>query len=168
MPKVDWITWKTDVSEIINPDKIMEKMDNLFEDYSCYINALVYEELKHELQFGGLDKLSLNILGTSPANEKAIRILNNIDDVKENFEKLKNNIYNSAIEQKKTEKEQLVKAIEEKIFEEEKILNNTLNLKDRISTSNELVDIETINNVISTTSDKINKLKERLELAKGI
>ena len=168
MPKVDWITWKTDPSEIINPDKISEHITELFDDYNCYMKSLVYEELKYELEFGGLDKLSLNILGTSPANEKTIRILNTIEDVREDFETFKNKIYNTALDQKKIEKTQLVEAIEEKILEEEKILRNTLNLKDRVDINNELIDIETVNNIISTTSDRINKLKERLELAKGI
>ena len=168
MAKVDWITWKTDISEIINPDKILENLNDLFNDYNCYMNSVVYEELNHEVTVGGLDKYSLNIVGTSPANETALNILNRIDDIKTAIENLKNKVYNSAVDQKEIEKKQLINCIEEKILEEEKILSNTVSLRERISTSTEIVDINTVNDIIEVTNEKINKLKERLELAKSI
>ena len=168
MAKVDWITWKTDISEIINPDKILENLNDLFNDYNCYMNSVVYEELNHEVTVGGLDKYSLNIVGTSPANETALNILNRIDDIKTTIENLKNKVYNSAVEQKNIEKQQLINCIEEKILEEEKILSNTVSLRERISTNTEIVDINTVNDIIEITNEKINKLKERLELAKSI
>ena len=168
MAKVDWITWKTDISEIINPDKILENLNDLFNDYKCYMNSVVYEELNHEVTVGGLDKYSLNIVGTSPANETALNILNRIDDIKTTIENLKNKVYNSAVEQKNIEKQQLINCIEEKILEEEKILSNTVSLRERISTNTEIVDINTVNDIIEITNEKINKLKERLELAKSI
>ena len=168
MAKVDWITWKTDISEIINPDKILENLNDLFNDYNCYMNSVVYEELNHEVTVGGLDKYSLNIVGTSPANETALNILNRIDDIKTAIENLKNKVYNSAVDQKEIEKKQLISCIEEKILEEEKILSNTVSLRERISTSTEIVDINTVNDIIEVTNEKINKLKERLELAKSI
>ena len=168
MAKVDWITWKTDISEIINPDKILENLNDLFNDYNCYMNSVVYEELNHEVTVGGLDKYSLNIVGTSPANETALNILNRIDDIKTAIENLKNKVYNSAVDQKEIEKKQLISCIEEKILEEEKILSNTVSLRERISTSTEIIDINTVNDIIEVTNEKINKLKERLELAKSI
>ena len=168
MAKVDWITWKTDISEIINPDKILENLNDLFNDYNCYMNSVVYEELNHEVTVGGLDKYSLNIVGTSPANETALNILNRIDGIKTTIENLKNKVYNSAVEQKNIEKQQLINCIEEKILEEEKILSNTVSLRERISTNTEIVDINTVNDIIEITNEKINKLKERLELAKSI
>ena len=132
MAKVDWITWKTDPSEIINPDKVGEKISNIFKDYNCYMNSVVYEGILHEIEKGGLDKMSLNLLGTSPANESAIDILENITEIKEIINSLQEDVLKSAEEQKEIEKNQLIQVIEEKILEEENKLNNTLSLKEKI------------------------------------
>ena len=50
MAKVDWITWKTDPSEIINPNTISNKIADIYQDYNCYMNSTVYEGLNHEIK----------------------------------------------------------------------------------------------------------------------
>ena len=79
-----------------------------------------------------------------------------------------NNIKSSTEEQKKLEKNDLIKAIEDKIAEEKKILDNTELLKSRISMSNQVVSIEEVEEIIKISHDKINRLQERLEIAKNI
>lgn len=143
MSKVDWITWKTDSNEIINPDKLTDKINDLYTDFNSYMNPVIYENIKYETINGGLDKASINIMGLTPANEMAINILNNIDDIKSTLENIKLQVENSASEQKEIEKNQLINAIEEKIEEEK-------------ASSKE------------TTNRRIKSLEARLELAKTL
>lgn len=168
MAKVDWITWKTDTNEIINPDKIINNINEIYDNYNCYMNSIVYEGIKHELLKGGLDSDSLNIVGISPANEYANRILNRIENIKLTYENLKQKIYISTLEQKQIEKQQLIEEIEKKIEEEKKILDNTSNLRNKILNSNNILDIKEVENVIEITQDKITKLKGRLEKARSL
>ena len=81
---------------------------------------------------------------------------------------LTNTIKYSTEEQKKTEKNDLIVAIEEKIAEEKKILENTELLKSRITSSNQVVSLEEVEEIIKMSHDKINRLQEKLELAKNI
>ena len=37
MAKVDWITWNTDSADIINPDKVVEKILEIYQDFNSYI-----------------------------------------------------------------------------------------------------------------------------------
>jgi hypothetical protein len=143
MSKVDWITWKTDSSEIINPAKLTDKINDLYTDFNSYMNPVIYENIKYETINGGLDKSSINIMGSTPANEMAINILNNIDEMKSTLENIKLHVENLASEQKEIEKNQLINAIEEKIEEEK-------------SSSKE------------TTNKRIKSLEARLELAKTL
>lgn len=168
MAKVDWITWKTDTTEIINPNDIIDKIDEIYEDYNCYMNSIVYEGLKHELTKGGLDPDSLNIVGISPANEYANTIMNRIENIKTTYENLKQKIYINVSDQKQLEKQQLIEAIENKIEEENRILDNTNTLKDKIIKSNNVLDINEVESIIEVTQDKITKLKERLERARSL
>lgn len=168
MSKVDWINWKTDPKEIINPDKIIEKIEDDFQNYNCYMNAVVYEGIKHEIEYGGLDKLSLNIMGVSPANEKAMDILNQIDEIKSIMDNLKREVSRYTKTQKEIEKEQLIQSIEAKIEEEEKILHNTNKLNERINSNNPIISKQRVEEIIEITKERIKKLQERLELAKQI
>ncbi len=143
MSKVDWITWKTDSSEIINPDELTDKINDLYTDFNSHMNPVIYENIKYETINGGLDKSSINIMGSTPANEMAINILNNIDEMKSTLENIKLHVENLASEQKDIEKNQLINAIEEKIEEEK-------------SSSKE------------TTNRRIKSLEARLELAKTL
>lgn len=127
MSKVDWITWKTDVTDIINPEKVIDSVTDSYNEFNSYMNPVIYENLKYEVINGGLDKSSINILGHSPANEMALNILNNIDEIKSIIENLKLQIENATEEQKKKEKDQLVNALDTKIEEEKQISKEQTN-----------------------------------------
>ena len=127
MSKVDWITWKTDVTDIINPEKVIDSVTDSYNEFNSYMNPVIYENLKYEVINGGLDKSSINILGHSPANEIALNILNNIDEIKSIIENLKLQIENATEEQKKIEKDQLVNALDTKIEEEIQISKEQTN-----------------------------------------
>lgn len=168
MAKVDWITWKTDTSEIINPEKLSEKLNELFSNCESSINSITYDQIRHEINRGGLDSDSLNIAGESPAKELSISITNSIETLEASINRFKKQIINNASEQKEIEKQQLIQAIEEKIEEEKKKLENTAILKEKISKASSLVNIFQINNIIDNTNERINRLEERLEKAKAL
>ena len=73
-----------------------------------------------------------------------------------------------ANKQKQVEKEQLITAIEEKVIEQQKILENTKALRDRLTANNGLISSNEVESIIHTTEEKITMLKERLERAKAI
>jgi len=156
MSKVDWITWKTDPKEVINPDKIEEKINEQYKNYESYMNSMIYEQLQNEINGGGLSKDAFQITGISPANELATEIIKSIDEIKNTMDRLKNNVRDVSTKQKELEKDQLIDAIEEKIEKEKEFLKN-MNSKDN---SDE--------DVKALTNDKIEKLQERLAAAKAL
>lgn len=156
MSKVDWITWKTDPKEVINPDKIEEKINEQYQNYESYMNSMIYEQLQNEINGGGLSKDAFQITGISPANELATEIIKSIDEIKNTMDRLKNNVRDVSTKQKELEKDQLIDAIEEKIEKEKEFLKN-MNSKDN---SDE--------DVKALTNDKIEKLQERLAAAKAL
>jgi len=167
MAKVDWITWKTNKDEIINPNYILERLDDAANENSFFINK-IKDIITSEIYRGGLDSSSLNIMGTSPANEKATNIVNNISDIENYLEKIKDNVYKSTLEQKKIEKEELIEAIQAKLLEEEKILNNKLAIRAKLDSINTLLSQRELDGIIESSNDRINKLKERLDMAKSL
>ena len=166
MSKVDWITWKTNPSEIINPQEIVDKIDKLYENYNTYMNPIVYENLKMEILNGGLSQDSFSINGRSPSNEIAIDILKRIENIKKMSEYLRNSIMNFSLEQKNIEKQQLLKAIHEKIQNEKAIIQ-------RIQ-SNQYIqdDISYVNtnnqDMIEITTDRIQKLEQKMEYVQSL
>ncbi len=168
MAKVDWITWKTDPNEIINPNKEIEKISERISDSNNYMNDIICESINHEMKSGGLDHDSLNIVGVSPAYEKANDIVKITNNIKYLLSKLNTEIYTSIQSQKRIEKSQLIEAIEKKIEEEQKILETTNILKDKISLGSNVVDIQEVLNIISITEEKIKRLNERLERANAL
>lgn len=156
MSKVDWITWKTDPKEVINPDKIEEKINEQYQNYESYMNSMIYEQLQNEINGGGLSKDAFQITGISPANELATEIIKSIDEIKNTMDRLKNNVRDVSTKQKELEKDQLIDAIEAKIEKEKEFLKN-MNSKDN---SDE--------DVKALTNDKIEKLQERLAAAKAL
>ena len=60
MSKVDWITWKTNPKEIINPNIIDDNIQDSFNNYNEYMNPLIYDQIKHEIDKGILGKESLH------------------------------------------------------------------------------------------------------------
>ena len=166
MAKVDWITWKTDPKEIINPEKIEEKINDCYKNYDSYMKAMIYEQLYNEMTKGGLTKDAFNVSGIHPANEMAVDIVNTIDEIKYIMKSLLANVKEEASKQKEIEKDQLIQAIEEKIEKEKFILKNVESRKGLQEKIEELGNNpEDIKNVIH---DRINKLTERLEMAKQL
>ena len=53
MSKVDWITWNTDSTDIINPNKVIEKIQESYQEYNSYTQSNIYEIIKQETQIGG-------------------------------------------------------------------------------------------------------------------
>ncbi len=167
MAKVDWITWKTNTDEIINIEKVNNLLDKDIADLNNIIDN-VYDNIKSEVDKGGLNSDSLSLNGESPSNVMANNILNNITEIRTIINNLSNKMSNQVLEQKKIEKEQLVTTIEEKIKEQERILENTKLLRNRISAGSDVVNMNDVNNVISSTKEKLEMLYDRLEKAKAI
>lgn len=167
MSRVDWITWKTNKNEIINPENIISNISEKYNDYDIFINSVIYNNLNLEIEKGGLDKFSLNIMGISPVNASALNIINKIDEIKDLVSNLKEKISENIVEQKEIEKEQLISAIEEKISEEEKILNDSLAIKNGLVNKSD-VSIGELDDIIDITNERIVNLKERLEMAKSL
>ena len=166
MSKVDWITWKTNPNEILNPEIIDNKIQDCFQDYNAYMNPVVYEQIKHEISNGILNKDSLEIMGETPAFKMANDIISKIEHIKIVIENLQVSIREEATEQKEVEKRQLIKEIEDKISSENDTLNNVINnetMQQHIKNIGGEVDY-----VIEILNDRINKLKERLEIAKSL
>lgn len=120
MGKVDWITYKTSIDEIIVPSEERAKVEEAYNNIcGSFINKTIKEELEQEMVSGGLDVLSLNILGVSPANAMSREIVNYCDDINLGISELSDTVENAAIKQAAEEKKQLMEAISEKIGEYE-------------------------------------------------
>lgn len=163
MGKVDWINWKTDAKEIINPSILEDSILDCFQDFNTIMNPIIYEQLKYEMISGGLSEDTLIVDGSSPANKASKEIIEMIDQLKEEMNLLKQEMVNTSKEQKKIEKEQLIEAIQDKIDIEkvylDNVLNNTLMNYDNGTSREELEDI---------IRDRINKLQERLDCVKAL
>ena len=162
MSKVDWITWNTDPKEILNPNEIVEKITMGYQDYNNFVTSRITENLKKEMETGGLNRISLNVYGNSPAYEKTTNILNHMNEITILFDSFKKRLKTSL------EKSQLIQAIEEKISEEKKKLDNTELLKNRVSTSNQSISLEQVEEIIQGCRDRIERLQEKLEVAKEL
>lgn len=166
MAKVDWITWKTSPEEIINPDIIENNIHDVFQNYNTYMNPVVYEQIKHEINTGILGKDKMIFMSDTPLNEMALEILSKIDEIKSTVDNLVTNVKKSTTEQKQIEKQQLINEIEMKIKNEEETLNSVMindNMKSKI------IDMGgNPNDVVYIIEDRINKLKERLEAARAL
>lgn len=165
MSQVDWITWKTDINEIINPQKVEEKIKNYLNELNPTTISTIYEEINHQIENGGLDRQSLIINGNSIANQKALDILENIEEIKNSIQELTQSIDYFCEEQKQVEKKQLIQAIEKKIEEEEKIKNNTIALNQKLQSDHLFIKKEEVEKIIEISDERIKQLKERLEKA---
>ena len=168
MAKVDWITWKTDKNEIINPDNIEKNVAEFFSEFDHYINSIAYNELHDEIVTGGLNESAFNVMGVSPANEEAERIIDSIERMNEIVNKIKSDIYKSTIDQKNIEKQQLIDSLQNKILEEENKMNNALKLKDKLQTNSDIISFTDIDDVIQISAERIKVLKERLDVAQTL
>lgn len=164
MSKVDWITWKTNPKEIINPNIIEDNIQESFNSYNEYMSPLIYDQIKYEIDKGILGKENLIIIGDTPLNKIAVDILNKIDEIKLTIENLQKSAKNSSEVQKQIEKQQLITEINNKIEHEKETLNQVLtneNVQQHIIKSGGLPE-----EVVYILEYRINKLKERLEMAK--
>ena len=162
MAKVDWITWKTDPSEIINPKIVEEKIDELFRNYYNYMKPYVYDEIKKEILKGGLSEEAYVVSNSSPLNNSAIEILDKISEIEETFENLKSSVSSTLLEQKQIEKVQLKNSINDKIKSEmelKKHIENNDNIKSNISLLGNHPD-----EIVSIIDDRLNRLNNKLNV----
>ena len=103
MAKVDWITWKTNIKEIINPEKELEEINNNIHKLNNIINQDIYVNVNREKLDGGLNEKSLNLNGISPSSIKTDKILKKLEVVLDDLLKLQNKVKKQALEQKEIE-----------------------------------------------------------------
>ena len=174
MGKVDWITYKTSIDEIIVPSEERAKVEEAYNNIcGSFINKTIKEELEQEMVSGGLDVLSLNILGVSPANAMSREIVNYCDDINLGISELSDTVENAAIKQAAEEKKQLMEAISEKIGDYEVLRDKAQALHDTYESAYESDRnsapgdynwnaMETLQGQIDIYKDKIEKLKGKL------
>ena len=163
MIRLDWITWKTEESELINPEEIVEKLKVRFQDYNSYMNPVVNESIKHEVENGGLNKNAFIINDRSPANEVANKIMSDIQEVKDMTNALIESVRLEAQEQRKREINQLILKIEEKIEKDKKLIENSKDVQQKYLQSSLEETSENIQTIIEITRKRINLLTRKLE-----
>lgn len=169
MAKVDWITWKTNIKEIINPEQELEEINNNIHKLNNIINQNIYVNVNREKLDGGLNEKSLNLNGISPSSIKTDKILKKLEVVLDDLLKLQNNVKKQALEQKEIEKEQLTNCIKEKIEEQEKVLENTENIKAQATSQNaDAVSIKELDDILEVTRERIRILKEKLNTLQSL
>ena len=169
MAKVDWITWKTNIKEIINPEQELEEINNNIHKLNNIINQDIYVNVNREKLDGGLNEKSLNLNGISPSSIKTDKILKKLEVVLDDLLKLQNKVKKQAFEQKEIEKEQLANCIKEKIEEQEKVLENTENIKaESISQNTDAVSIKELDDILEVTGERIRILKEKLNTLQNL
>ena len=166
MSKVDWITWKTDPSEIIDPKKVDERIEELFQNYYNYMKPSVYDEIKKEITDGGLSDDAYLISNCSPLNNAAIGILDKINEIEETVDKLKSSISRVVLEQKETEKVQLINAIKDKIKSEEELkrhIESSENIQNNIALFGNNPE-----EIITIINDRIRRLNQKLIVVENL
>lgn len=163
MIRLDWITWKTEESELINPEEIVEKLKVRFQDYNSYMNPVVNESIKYEVENGGLNKNAFIINDRSPANEVANKIMSDIQEVKDMTNALIESVRLEAQEQRKREVNQLILKIEEKIEKDKKLIENSKDVQQKYLQSSLEETSENIQTIIEITRKRINLLTRKLE-----
>lgn len=163
MMKLDWITWKTEESELINPNVIVEKLKEKFQNYNSYMNPVVNENLKYEVANGGLNKDAFVMNDRSPATEVANKILSDIQEVKDMTNALIESVRLDAEEQRKKEVNQLALKIEEKIEKDKRLIENSKEAQLKYIESSLTDTSESIQTIIDLTQKRINLLTKKLE-----
>ena len=156
MIRLDWITWKTEESELINPEEIVEKLKVRFQDYNSYMNPVVNESIKYEVENGGLNKNAFIINDRSPANEVANKIMSDIQEVKDMTNALIESVRLESQEQRKREVNQLILKIEEKIEKDKKLIENSKDVQQKYLQSSLEETSENIQTIIEITRKRIN------------
>lgn len=167
MSKVDWINWKTNPKEIINPEKIDDFIQECFQNYNTYATPVIYEQLKYETTKGGLTKEAFQISNLAPANEMALDIMKQLDEIKDVIYDLQKSVRKATEEQKKIEKEQLIEALEEKIKKEKMLLDNINNNNPEVKQY--FLNIgESLDDASYIIRERIIILEERLDSVKSL
>ena len=167
MSKVDWINWKTNQEDIINPQELDDTIQENFQNYNTYATPVIYEQLRYETTKGGLTKEAFQISDVAPANEMAQDIMKNLDEIKEVMIELRKSIKTAAEEQKSIEKQQLIEALEEKINNEKMLLdqinNNKLEIQEYSTTLGESKE-----DIAYAVHERISSLQERLDSVRAL
>lgn len=163
MNKLEWITWKTEESELINPNEVVEKLKDKFQDYNSYMNPVINEGMKYEVNHGGLSKEAFIINDRSPANEVANKIISDIQEVKDLTNSLIESVRLDAEEQRKKEVNQLVIKIEEKIKKDKRLIENSKEAQKKYLETSSLETYESIQTIINITQNRIETLKRKIE-----
>ena len=166
MKRLEWITWKTEECELINPDELVERLKERYQDYNAYMNPVINESLKYEVAHGGLNKDAFVMNGRSPATEVANKIMSDIEEVKEMTEALIESVRLDALEQRKREVHQLVLKIEEKIEKDKRLIENSKEAQQKYIQSSAPETSESIQTIIDLTQKRINLLMNKLERIK--
>ena len=167
MSKVDWINWKTNPKEIINPNKIEEYIQDCFQNYNTYVTPVIYEQLRYETTKGGLTKDSFQISNIAPANEMALDIMKQLDEIKDVIYNLQKSVRNNTEEQKKIEKQQLIEALEEKIKNEKMLLESIDNKNPEVKQYFHNIG-ENLDDAAYIIRERIIMLQERLDSVKSL
>lgn len=163
MNKLDWITWKTEESELINPNEIVENLMDKFQDYNSYMNPVINESIKYEVNKGGLNKEAFIINGRSPANEVANKIMSDIEEVKDMINALIENVRLDAEEQRRKEVHQLILKIEEKIEKDKRLIENSKEAQQKYLETSLIETIDSIQTIINITQKRIDYLTRKIE-----
>ena len=166
MAKVDWISWRTDPSEIVNPSRIEKKILDCFQNYHVYMKNFVSEEIRNDTFVGGLSKESYIVSGSSPLYSKAEEILNQIEELDGEIQTFQKELRRALEEQKSYEKERLIQAISNKIVESEDDLQRAM--EGRIVENDILLVGMSRDDFIFSLKEQIEKLNEKLEVAKSL
>lgn len=163
MIRLDWITWKTEESELINPNEIIETLKDKFQSYNSYMNPVVNENIKYEVDNGGLNKEAFKIDDRSPATAVANKIMSDIQEVKDMTETLIENVRIEAEEQRKRELNQLILKIEEKIEKDKRLIENSKDVQQKYLQQDLTDTSNSIQTIIDITQNRINYLTMKLE-----
>ena len=164
---LDWIDWKTNPKEIIDPIKIKENIEQKCKTFKNIMINDVYKNLDVE-EKSGVNTDALNINGLTPSNLKNDSILKEIEVINNALEQYLSDIYQEATLQKDKEKNKLISAIDSKIMEEKNTLKENIKLKEEAINSNDLELLNQVNNIIEVTNERIRVLTERLNEARMI
>lgn len=165
---LDWITWKTNVEELINPQDIIEKIEEEYINYNVHMNPLIYEEIKYEVLNGGLDNKSFILSDATPIHSLSIETLNKIDSIRDKFEDLKNRIALKLNNIRSSEKEKLLLEINNKLKKEQSLVNNSNTAIEKYKSMNQLEMVESLNNIINVSNKKIKELTEKKEIVEKL
>lgn len=165
---LDWITWKTNVEELINPQDIIEEIEEEYINYNVHMNPLIYEEIKYEVLNGGLDNKSFILSEATPIHSLSIETLNKIDSIRDKFEDLKNRIALKLNNIRSIEKEKLLLEINNKLKKEQSLVNSSNTAIEKYKSMNQLEMVESLNNIINISNKKIKELTEKKEIVEKL